>query len=82
MVVCCDNLPELNLPPCSMALIPPRQSSPLSPRSYSSPRSCHSEPTPDNYQQTTDYEVDMRTIPGVVWRCVQVEYFCIFIVIM
>ena len=32
--------------------------------------------------EVTDYKVDMRTIPRVVWRCVQVEKysFCIVIV--
>ena len=30
--------------------------------------------------EVTGYNVDMRSIPGVVWRCVQVEKssFCIF----
>ena len=32
--------------------------------------------------EVTDYKADMRTIPRVVWRCVQVEKysFCIVIV--
>ena len=32
--------------------------------------------------EVTGYKVDMRTIPRVVWRRVQVGNFCIFIIIM